>query len=285
VCNTLHTGGVLLLDEFVEKYAGILNGRDVNELFNRIKELTSRSEAARICDLERRTTYYWEDSREVRLSTKQKVLRTILEKDFDYTVKYMLKRIYNASSDILGLYLGTICEKAMNPEIEPQQFQMLINEFREARIKYSPLVTSTIVASFSDMFENIRKRANELRIDFPPLPMSALNVEEMKNLLPQLMKVVPSSINDDALEEISRKFNFPQEFVKFASDLKTISILAPTRTIPRDAFNMPQRAIIVKPHGENVPILETFTYGDFENLEKIPVLPPSAPSGPMNYIL
>lgn len=273
----------LLLDEFVERYAGILNGRDVNELFNRIKELTSRSEAARICDLERRTTYYWEDGREVRLSTKQKVLRTILEKDFEYTVKYILNRIYNASSDILGLYLGTIYERAMDPEIEPPQFQTLINEFREARIKYSPLV-STITPGVSDMFEKLRKTAGEMGIDFPALPMSTMNVEEVKDLLPQLIKIVPSSISDDALKEISERFNLPQDFLKFTSELKTI-IPASARIVPGDAFNMPHWAVIVKPEvGENV-MVKTFTHEGSENPEEFAILPTSTPSRGISYIL
>lgn len=276
---------ILLLDEFVERYASILNGRDINELFNHLRELSNRSEAARICDLERRTTYYWEDNKEVRLSTKQKVLRAILEKDFEYTVKYILTRIYNVSRDILELHLGTIYEKAMDPRIEPTQFQMLINEFREARIKYSPLVNSTITTEVSDMFENLRKRANELMVGFPSLPMSTMNVEEVKILLPQLMKVVPRSINNAALEEISKKFMFPREFVKFASDVKTISIPVSVETIQRDAVNLPQLVAIVKLEGgENVSVLGTFVHEDLENPEKILVLPQSAPSRPINYI-
>jgi len=251
-------------------------------LFNHLRGLTNRSEAARLCELERRTTYYWEDDREVRLSTKQRVLRAILERDFTYTVRYVLERIDGVSHEILELYLGTIYEKAMDPEIQPAQFRSLVNEFRDARTKYSPLVDSMIATEVSDMFRNLRRRAAEQGVAFPPLPMSTMSIGEIRNQLPYLIRVVPRSINDDVLREFSTNLDFSQDFVKFASNLKTIGFPLSAETVTKDAVNSPSLAIVRRlEDGKNIPpeILDHTTREEIRNFEKIEFMQTSGSSG------
>jgi len=209
-----------MLKNFVDKYASFLNGKDVKELFTYLRELMNRSEAARICDIERRTTYYWENNREVRLTTRKKVLRAIFKKDFEYAVKYLLKRVHLSLHDMLGLYLGTIYEKTMNPDITPNQFETLMKKFLEIRVEYSQLITPKMAPEILDMYENLKERANELGIVLNPLPMSVMNVEELMILLPKMINVIPTSIDDSRLGEFSNSLNISKDFVKYVADLK-----------------------------------------------------------------
>jgi len=211
-----------LFDEFVERYAGLLSGRDVLELFNQLIKLCgSIAEAARVCKIERRTPYYWEyeKSQEIRLHTKKKVLKALIERDFEFTLKFMIKRSVDASKDILRMYFGSIYERAMNPDISNRDFLRLTNEFRQLRIKYSGLIDSALGKELSDMLINMKIEAENRDIDFPPLPLSTMTAEEVIRYLPRLIRLVPSDADDLTIHMLSKELNFPKELVKLASEL------------------------------------------------------------------
>jgi len=213
-----------VLEEIVDKYAGLLDGRDISTLFNRLRGSTSRSQAARLCELERRTTYYWTDSGEVRLLTKRRVLQANLEKDFSFTLRYLCDRTTRASIEIIRLYVGALYEKAMDPELNRAELQKSIKEFCAARTKYSPVVGSSMTPDIGQMTVNLKNKSEEMRIDFPVLPISNMNVNEMVSMLPQLVKIVPVNLGEDDLQEISRRYGIADNLVKFASVLKTEAI-------------------------------------------------------------
>lgn len=220
-----------MFDEFVERYAGMLSGRDVSELFNRLTDIMGTiTEAARICGIERRTPYYWkpDEGPEVRLQTKKKVLKVLIERDFEFTLKFMIKRSTDASRDMLRTYLETIYERAMEPDIPDRDFKDLITEFRLSRIDYSELIDSALAEELSDMLVPLKGEATSRDIDFPPLPLSTMTAEEVVHYLPRLCRLVPSHIDDEALDSLSQEWNFPKELVKLASDLAPPLQLPPT---------------------------------------------------------
>ncbi len=223
-----------MFDEFIERYAGLLSGRDVSELFDRLsKILGSIAEAARVCDIERRTPYYWrpDEGPEVKLLTKKKVLKALIDRDFERTLKFMIERSVDASRDMLRMYLGTIYEKAMNPEIPTGDFQPLLNEFRTLRVSFSGLVDSGLAEELSDMFMNLKGEAENRDVDFPPLPLSTMTAQEVVHYLPRLSGLVPRDVEDVTLDSLSRELNFPEELVKLASDLAPPSPLSMGRPI------------------------------------------------------
>jgi hypothetical protein len=212
-----------MFDEFIERYAGLLSGRDISELFNKLTELLGTiAEAARVCGIERRTSYYWKpnESPEVRLQTKKKVLRAIIEKDFEFTLKFMIERSTESSKEVLRMYLGTIYEKAMNSEISNQDFQVLQNEFRSLSIDYSGLIDLAMTEELSDMFMNLKNEAENHGVEFSPLPLSTMTAEEVIRYLPRLIRLVPRNANSVILDSLTRELNFPKELVKLASDLR-----------------------------------------------------------------
>lgn len=212
-----------MYDEFIERYGGMLSGRDVSELFNRLTEnVGSIAEAARTCDIERRTPYYWrpEEGPEVRLQTKKKVLKALIERDFEFALKFMIERSVGAARDMVRMYLGTVYERAMDPEIPDQDFQKLLDEFRLVRIDYSGLIDSALAEELSDMLMKLRREAENHGVDFMPLPLSTMTAEEMVHYLPRLTRLVPRHVDDAASDRLSRELNFPKELVKLASELR-----------------------------------------------------------------
>lgn len=249
-----------MFDAFVERYAGMLSGRDVSELFNRLTELLgSIAEAARVCEIERRTPYYWrpDESPEVRLRTKKKVLKALIERDFKFTLKFMIERSVEASRDMLRMYFGTIYERAMYPDISNRDFQRLLNEFRQLRIKYSGLIDSALAEELSDMFMNMKIEADNRDVDFPQLPLSTMTAEEVVRYLPRLTRLVPSDADDLTLNTLSRELNFPKELIKLASDLappsptlQTTRIFPSANTLTLDLPATPAPIIKIRQHPE-----------------------------------
>jgi len=216
-----------MFDEFIERYAGILSRRDVFELFNRLRDLVgTTTEAARICNVERRTPYYWkpDEGPEIRLQTKQKVLKALIERDFEFALKFMIERSAGASRDMLRMYFRTIYEKAMDPEIQDRDFKELLKEFRQPRVDYSGLIDSLLAEELSDKLMELKREAERRHVDFQPLPLSTMTAEEVVRYLPCLISLVPRDINDVTLDGLSRELNFPREIVKLAYDLRTVAL-------------------------------------------------------------
>lgn len=226
-----------MLNDFVEKYSNILDGRDVKELFSHLANLTNKKLASQLCDLERRTTYYWKDDRAVRLETKRKVLNAVLKKDFEFTVKYLLVRVCAASTDILQLYLGTIYEQAMVPEMDVNQFQMLAEDFRKMRVDYSSLLTQRKNTRVNQMFVNLQKRAKEKGALLDALPISAMNVDDITLLLPRLMRILPRSLATNEMKEYAHKYNLSLDFIRFVTELNSLSKIVSHKVLERDASN------------------------------------------------
>jgi len=211
-----------MFEEFVEKYAGILTGRDVSDLFNRLTELLQTTvEAARVCEIERRTPYYWkaEESPEVILQTKKKVLKALIEKDFDFTFKFMIERSVNASKDLLRTYLGTIYERTMAPEISNQTFRNLLDDFHRLQTDYSRLIDRSLAEELSNMLMNLKMEAIVRNVDFPLPSLSTMTAEEIVRYLPRLTRLVPSGADSLTLDILSRELNFPKELVRLASEI------------------------------------------------------------------
>jgi hypothetical protein len=221
-----------LLQDYAEKYANMLTGRDVSRLFDHLKSITSRSEAARICDLERRTTFYWDGNKEIKLQTKKQVLQALLEKDYLFTLNYLCERSFEISSETIDLYLKSIYENAMNADIAIEDFRKLFYTFYESRIKFSPLINSSMTDVVSDLLKNLDEQALLLNIPLPKMPLSIMNAEEMVEKLPFVIKMLPSQISESNFNYLEKQLNLPLDFIKFASHVRTEACLIEHPKIP-----------------------------------------------------
>ena len=210
-----------LLQDYADKYATMLTGRDIAMLFEHLKNITSRSEAARICELERRTTYYWQDNKEMRFQTKRRVLQALLEKDYLFTLKYLCEKTFDISNETIDLYLKTIYENAMNPDIDPESFKKLVAEFYETRIKYAPSISASMNDIVSDLSRNLLEQATTLNVPIPKMPLATMTAEEVVNKLPYLIRTLPIGITENGLNQLEGQLNLPRDLIKLASDVKT----------------------------------------------------------------
>lgn len=201
-----------------EKYANLLTMEDVVRLFELLeKAIGNKTEAAKACGLERKTTYGWEITKEIRLSTKKKVLAALIENLTEETLDFMTEKSAQASVDILRIYLSAIYEKAMN-ERNASNFFRLASKFEETKQKYAGLIADYLETEVANMSELIPEKANELRVTFQPSPLNVVKLSEFsKLLLPSLIKTISMLSPYTPESEIASIFNMPHEFIQTLS--------------------------------------------------------------------
>jgi hypothetical protein len=196
-----------------EKYANLLSVEDVVWLFELLeKAVGNKVEAARICGLERKTTYDWETTKEARLSTKKKVLAALPEETLDF----MTERSVQASVDILRTYLFAIYEKAMS-EKNATRFLRLASKFEDTKQKYNGMITDYLETEVGNMSELLPEKAEEIGVVFRPLPLQIVRLSEFTKILPNLMKTISMVSPTTPRIEIARIFNTSSELIETIS--------------------------------------------------------------------
>lgn len=203
-----------------KKYANILDGPDINYLFTLLEDETSRADAARICGIDRRTVYDWDNVNEIRLKTKVKILRAMLERDVIETLKYLLDKGIDNSLNIFTSLISYIYQKAMDININNDEFERLYNTFYDIRKKNSNLINKYKYDEIAEMEYILDFKAESLDIDVIKLSINDMNVEEIVTLLKPITENIPYGSTESDLNRISEEVKFPLEFIKNISDIK-----------------------------------------------------------------
>lgn len=202
----------------VEKYANLLTHDDVIWLFKLLeKTIGNKVEAAKVCGLERKTTYGWEITKEIKLSTKKKVLAALIENLPEETLDFMTEKSIQASVDILRTYLFALYEKAMAQE-DPRSFLRLAAKFEEKKDKYSGLIVDHLEIEIGNMLELFPEKASELGVSFQPSPLRIVKLPEFARLLSHVIKTISMLDQSTPRVEIAKIFNLPSDFVEKLSE-------------------------------------------------------------------
>ncbi len=197
-----------------EKYANLLTMEDVVKLFKLLEDAVgNKVEAATLCELERKTTYGWEATKEIRLRTKKKVLAALIEHLTEETLDFITKRSVETSVDILRTYLTATYEKAMDERTDPESFLRLAFKFEETKQKYSGLIVDFLDIEVGDMSMHIPEKASELGVTFKVSPIQNMKLPNLSKLLPSLIRTISSTYPYIPDTEIAKVFNLPADFV------------------------------------------------------------------------
>jgi len=197
-----------------EKYANLLTQNDVVWLFELLEKVVgNKVEAAKICGLERKTTYGWEITQEIRLGTKKKVLAALIENLPEETLDFMTEKSVQASVDILRTYLFSLYEKAMAQK-DSTNFLRLASKFEQKKDKYSGLIVDHLEIEIGNMSELFPEKAGELGVFFQPSPLRTVKLSEFSKLLPYVIKTISMVDLSDPRVEIAKIFNLPSEFIE-----------------------------------------------------------------------
>jgi hypothetical protein len=217
-----------------EKYANLLTLEDVVWLFELLEKATgNKADAAKICGLERKTTYGWEITKEIRLSTKKKVLAALVENLPQETLDFMAEKSVQASVDILRTYLSALYEKAMT-EKDATDFLRLASKFEEKKEKYAGLIADYLEIEVGNMSELFPEKAMELGVVFQPSPIRTVRLSEFSKFLPHVIKTVSMLDPNTPKVEIAKIFNLPSEFVETLSTALREYYIPTGRLIPTE---------------------------------------------------
>ncbi len=220
-------------DVIIEKYAHVLTAEDVMRLFKHLEDtLGSRVKAADICRIERKTIYDWEKTGEVKLKTKRKVLKALMEKLPEDTLDFMTKRSVESSIDILRIYLYSLYETAVDEGTSMDDFRRLASKFEEAKTKYSGLTVDHLDVEIGDMLRSLEEKASEMELMWPRSPIDLVRLSKLSEILPATIKALSSKplITDF---QIAKDFGFTLEFVQSLSMALQESFVAIRPSAPR----------------------------------------------------
>lgn len=217
----------------VEKYAHLLAMKDIVDLFQRLEETVgNKTEAARMCGLERKTTYGWKLTREIRLKTKKKILAALIENLTEETLDFIVQRSAEASADVLRIYLSALYEKTMDENMTVPEFIRLTSKFNQIKQKYAGLVVDRLQVEVGNMSRHIVERADELGISFRPSPIDIVKLTEFSMLIPNLIRTISAVGPYTPDDEIGSIFNIPKEFVDNLSTALHDNYIAIRATAP-----------------------------------------------------
>lgn len=221
-----------------EKYAHMLTRSDIIQLFRRLEDTVgNRSQAARICGLERKTIYGWETTREIRSRTRERILAVLLENLTEETLEFLTQRSVESSTDVLRTYLSSIYERAMSEGTSDQEFSRLATKFDQIRQQYEGLLAGHLQSEISTMLRYTLARAKEIGLTFKPSPNDIVRLTEFSGLMPDILKAVATLSPYVPGNEIARIFNLPARFVETLSaglhdNFIAIRAVEPVQTVP-----------------------------------------------------
>jgi len=240
-----------------EKYAHMLTRTDIIHLFGRLEETVgNRSQAARICGLERRTIYGWDTTREIRSRTRERILAVLLENLTEETLEFLTRRSVESSTDVLYTYLSSMYEKAMSEGTDNQEFSRLATRFDQTKQQYEGLLAGTLQNEISAMLQHTLVRAKEIGLAFRPLPNDIVRLTEFCRLIPDIVKAVATLSPYVPHNEIAKIFNLPAGFINVLSAALHDSYI-PIRAVE------PTQMVQVFPR-DQTPTMATLTAGGAE---------------------
>jgi len=226
----------LILNSYIgEKYAGLLNEDDVENVFDILaKKLGgNRSEAARRCGLTGKATYDWGQAAYIKLGTKRKVLNAALKDSFSPTVQYLLEQISERNLDLLRTVLETFYANALD-SISKETFEVNMGRFEEIRNLHRGLIKDGIENEVTDMSTSLRGKAELLGLPVGPKMINEFSIQDILSMI-QLMGHLYAEDPSQAEALGLRDMNLPVEVVK--PIIWTFQNLAFTEKLETNAIN------------------------------------------------
>lgn len=197
-----------------EKYAHLLSKDDVLDLFEQLEEVFkgNLSEACRKCGIQRKTRYDWISARSLKLSTKKKILKAMIETNPEKALDFLLTHSKGTSVELLSTYLSHIYSRAMSEIFDPRPFVNSVKKFEKVKRENVGLIWE-LEEELGEMTYNIREKAKALKV---PLPMEHLETINPNHIIEAIPAVVDAIIRrgDKSFSEIATGLRIPEKLVR-----------------------------------------------------------------------
>ncbi|RLG98944.1 hypothetical protein DRO19_03610 [Candidatus Bathyarchaeota archaeon] len=221
-----------------EKYAPLLSKDDVIELFQRLQRLCrgNLSEACRRCGIQRKTTYDWMRAKSIKLSTKKKILKAMIETNTEQTINFLLSRSKEITVELLSTYLSYLYSEAMKEIIDPQYFLRIVKKFEKTKSDYVGLIWE-LEEEVEEMTYNLRERARDLKVSLPEEPIDTIRSTHLLEILPSVIYCVTRDITGDPAK-LASSLGVPKMLVQVVSGA-IATTLETQHTVEAGKVNLP----------------------------------------------
>lgn len=200
----------------VDRYAQSLTKYEVKTLFERLRERKgSVAAATKDAEISRKTVYDWEDnSDDVKMATKRKILQASLETDMSGTTDFLIKKTTLDHSEILERYINTNLNKILNIATK-EEFQQNVSQFEKTLKSHIGALFDIKTLHIEEITEQINQKAHSLGTEEIPKDISLMSPQTLSQKLILLLEVF--SMKTMFKNEIAARLGLPKEFVERAS--------------------------------------------------------------------
>lgn len=236
-----------------ERYAHLLSKEDVLELFQDLVKAYEEniSEACRKCGIQRKTVYDWIRARSLRLSTKKKVLKALIETEPERTLDFLLTRSKEITVELLSINLSNVYAKAMAEGISRRSFIGAVKKFEDIKNRHIGLLWE-LEEELADMTYHIRERASTLNVALPAESVDTIRPSHMLEMVPAVVDAI-SRQGFRSFSELATNLNVPEKLVRVMSEVIKIPIRGVLSTettqvgLPSDIDKLPPTANVEYP--------------------------------------
>jgi len=149
------------------KYSEILTKGDIIDLFKMLEENKTLSEICKKIGIDRKTVYNWEKVKEIKRSTKIKILTEALKTKPKETLEFLADKSIERTTEIISELLTVLYEQAMKTE-NSEEFTKTYKEFKRILTKYNKSLLKETTNEISELLYRLNKKAQKLNIKTSP---------------------------------------------------------------------------------------------------------------------
>jgi len=207
-----------------ERYAPLLSKDDTIELFEKLQQLCggNLSEACRRCGIQRKTRYDWASARSIKLTTKKKILKAMLEIDMELTLSFLLSRSKEITLELLSTYMSYLYSEAMKEIFDPRYFLRILEKFERVKNDYAGLIWQ-LGEEVEEMTYNLREKARALRVPLPEESIDAIRPTHLLEVLPSVIHAVTRNIMVEPAK-LAANLEVPRKLVQVVSEAISTTI-------------------------------------------------------------
>jgi len=236
----------------VDSYAHLLTKDDAYDLFQKLIDAHgSREQASQACGLERKTTYNWSKTEEMKVETKKKILRAFFDLFTEDAFDFIAEKSVEDSVDIIYFLLSSIFGQVISNDTSREELFSLLLKFDEAKMKYEGIIRQYLEEEIGDMESSllVNKPGD---ITFKLTSPNLVRISDLSELLPSIIKEVyikPPNVTEDIIAE---NWNLSEQFINSISTglqmiehaYKTTGIEQPILTIDATPIHLAGTASI-----------------------------------------
>jgi hypothetical protein len=209
----------------VDRYTQSLTKYDVQELFDRLKEVKGNLTAAtREVEIQRKTVYDWENnSEDIKTATKRKILEASLNNDLYGTLDFLVRKNALNYREILERYISVNSDRMLSTN-DPQEFQRIITSFEKSITSHSGAIHDMKTIPIEEIIDSINQKACSLGVEGAAKDINLIGPQRLSQKFINLLETF--NMKTMFKGEIAEKLGLPKEFVERAC--KAISYIDPS---------------------------------------------------------